>query len=217
MKAFDNTAFNRLPVVGILRGESPERCLHIAGIYQQAGFSTLEVTMNSPGVADTISALRETFPSLNTGAGTVCSSEELDQALTAGAQFIVTPVMNEQIIRHCVAEGVPVFPGAYTPSEIYRAWAAGATAVKIFPATQLGPRYVKDILAPLNDLKLLPTGGVTADNLAEYVRAGAAGLGMGSGLFPKEILGREQAGRLSAHIAGIRELYFQARAELTAQ
>ncbi len=139
------------PIIGILRGYPLEVLLDLVPVYIDSGYHTLEITMNSPSAAKTISTLAETFPELNIGAGTVCHADDLNEALDAGAQFIVMPILNKEVVSLCVRGDVPVFPGAYTPTEIYSAWQLGASAVKVFPASLLGPTYIKEILAPLND------------------------------------------------------------------
>ena len=186
---FSLELFNRIPVVGILRNVPPLTVPTLARYYSEAGLTTLEVTMNSDEALTTITRLVQDFGGkLNIGAGTVCTPEDLDKALAAGAQFIVTPILQEEVIKTCVQEQVPVFPGAYSPTEIYKAWHLGATMVKVFPATKLGASYIKEVLAPMSYLKLLPTGGVALDNFTEFLKAGAAGLGMGSQLFPKQLI-----------------------------
>lgn len=175
--------------MGILRNVPPLTVPTLARYYSEAGLTTLEVTMNSDEALTTITRLVQDFGGkLNIGAGTVCTLEDLDKALAAGAQFIVTPILQEEVIRACVQQQVPVFPGAYSPTEIYKAWHLGATMVKVFPATKLGASYIKEVLAPMSYLKLLPTGGVALDNFTEFLKAGAAGLGMGSQLFPKQLI-----------------------------
>lgn len=161
----------------------------LARYYCEAGLTNLEVTMNSGEAATTITRLVQEFGGrLNIGAGTVCTPEDLDAALAAGAQFIVTPILEETVINACVQRQVPVFPGAYSPTEIYRAWHLGATMVKVFPATRLGAEYIREVLAPMDYLQLLPTGGITVDNFTDFLSAGAAGLGMGSQLFPRQLV-----------------------------
>ena len=187
-KNFNLTLFEKLPVVGILRGMKPEKILKIAELYLKAGYSTLEITMNTAGASEIITELAQKFPELNLGAGTVCNMADLDKALSAGASFVVTPIVDTTIIKSCVNQNIAVFPGALTPTEIYQAWNAGATAVKLFPASKFGPAYLKEVLAPLNHIKILPTGGISADNVASYLTAGAYGLGVGSGLFVKECI-----------------------------
>jgi 2-dehydro-3-deoxyphosphogluconate aldolase/(4S)-4-hydroxy-2-oxoglutarate aldolase len=119
------------------------------------------------------------------GAGTVLNLELLQRALAAGATFIVTPVVNVEVIEECVRRKIPVFPGAYSPTEIMRAWELGATMVKVFPAETLGPSYVKAIKAPLPQVKLMPTGGVDLKTLGAYKKAGADGFGVGGPLFDR--------------------------------
>ena len=178
--------YHQAPIIGIIRNMPKEAIYKIASCYLEAGFYTLEVTMNTKGVLDIIASLRRDFPKLNIGAGTVCSLEDLNNAYNAGAQFIVTPIINEEAIKKSVDMGLPTFPGAYTPTEIYKAWSLGAAAVKVFPATQLGPLYLKNVLAPLNQIKLLPTGGVALHNIKAFFEAGAFGVGMGSSLLEKQ-------------------------------
>lgn len=182
-----------MPLVGILRNIPHNRIEKLASLYHSCGLTTLEITMNSDNATGIISDLIHSFGGqLNIGAGTVCTEKDLDAALSAGAQFIVTPIINEQVINSCVKTGTPIFPGAYTPSEIYRAWSLGAEMVKVFPATRLGPEYIKEVLAPLNQIQLMPTGGVTIDNMSSFFKAGARAVGLGSNLFPKALIENDQ-------------------------
>lgn len=185
---FSLDKFQKIPVVGILRNFPDEAVKRIANEFFRAGLTTLEVTMNSSNAEPMISFLTENYPEMNIGAGTVCEMSDLFKALDAGASFIVTPVVNDEVILFCVNNDIPVFPGAFTPTEIYKAWELGATAVKIFPAAMFGPSYVKEIKGPFNNIKLLPTGGVTLTNIEEFFRNGATGVGMGGTLFKKELI-----------------------------
>jgi len=145
--------------------------------------------LNSPNAEKNIKKLVDRYGHvLNIGAGTVCDITDLEKATAAGANFIVTPIINEDVIKTCVAKKIPIFPGAYTPSEIYKAWSLGATLVKLFPAGDLKPNYIKEVLAPLQQIKLLPTGGINLDNFTSYLIAGAKGVGIGSHLFPKHVI-----------------------------
>ena len=186
--SFSWDLYHTAPIVGIIRGLSVDTIFKITEAYQNAGFHTLEVTMNTNAVTDIIKELRSEFPLLNIGAGTVCTSKDLENALEAGAQFIVTPVIVEEVIKEAVENKIPIFPGAFTPSEIYKAWSLGATAVKVFPATQLGVQYMKDVSAPLDEIKLVPTGGVSIENIKAFFEAGAFGVGMGNSLFKKDLV-----------------------------
>lgn len=196
--------FEQTPVVGILRGYDLSTVLFIAETYLKAEFYTLEVTMNTANATKIISSLRKNFPELNVGAGTVCNLTDLKASLEAGAQFTVTPILNKEVILECTGKKIPIFPGAYTPSEIYRAWTLGATAVKVFPATRLGPQFLKDVLAPLNKIKLLPTGGVDKNNLKDFFDAGAIGVGMGSSLLRKDLIREKDQTGLFNHFRAIK-------------
>lgn len=192
--------FNKAPLVGIIRNVSLEDVKRILPIYREAGLTTVEITMNTPGAADMIRyALENEHYGLNIGAGTVCTKDDLDAALEAGAQFIVTPVLSKKVVKSCVKKGIPVFPGAYTPTEIFNAWSLGASMVKIYPATALGPGYIKDLKAPMNQLKLLPTGGVSLENMEAFLKAGANGLGIGGQLFDKKLIQDKNWDGLKAH------------------
>jgi 2-dehydro-3-deoxyphosphogluconate aldolase/(4S)-4-hydroxy-2-oxoglutarate aldolase len=198
--SFSWELFNKAPLVGIIRNVSPEDLKSILPIYREAGLTTVEITMNTPGATDMIRyAIENEHHGLNIGAGTVCTKEDLDLALEAGAQFIVTPVISKKVIKSCVKKGIPVFPGAFTPTEIYNAWSLGASMVKIYPATSLGPDYIKDLKAPMNQLKLLPTGGVGLENMAAFLKAGANGLGIGGQLFDKDLIKNKNWDGLKAH------------------
>jgi 2-dehydro-3-deoxyphosphogluconate aldolase/(4S)-4-hydroxy-2-oxoglutarate aldolase len=177
-------------------------------LYIQSGFTNIEITMNSPQAPEIIKELVATYQTqLNIGAGTVCTEQDLQVALKAGASYIVTPIVAEKVITGCVRQNVPVFPGAYTPTEIASAWNLGASMVKVFPATTLGAGYIKEVKAPLNEIKLLPTGGVSVHNLADFFRAGADGVGMGSQLFPPAMLKNQDKEGLSSHLAEVCQAY----------
>lgn len=199
-RTFSWELFKKAPLVGIIRNVSPEDVKRILPIYREAGLTTVEITMNTPGATDMIRyALENEHYGLNIGAGTVCTKDDLDAALDAGAQFIVTPVLSKKVVKSCVKKGVPVFPGAYTPTEIFNAWSLGASMVKIYPATALGPGYIKDLKAPMNQLKLLPTGGVSLENMEAFLKAGADGLGIGGQLFDKKLIQDKDWDGLKAH------------------
>jgi 2-dehydro-3-deoxyphosphogluconate aldolase/(4S)-4-hydroxy-2-oxoglutarate aldolase len=178
--------FSELPVVGIVRNITMEDLTSLLPLYQEAGLSTLEITMNTQRAEQMIQYAAERYGSqLNIGAGTVCNLQDLEKALQAGARFIVTPITDEQVIRRCRQKAVPVFAGAFTPAEIYKAWELGADMVKIFPATSLGIQYIKDLKGPFNHIRLMPTGGVNIGNCVDFLNAGVEGLGIGGQLFDR--------------------------------
>jgi 2-dehydro-3-deoxyphosphogluconate aldolase/(4S)-4-hydroxy-2-oxoglutarate aldolase len=184
---FSTELFQRLPIVGILRGLPPEKLRPVLEAVLEGGLANLEITMNTPGAADQICSAREIAgTAANIGAGTVTTLQLLEEALAAGAGFIVTPTIVPAVIARCAQLQTPVFPGAFSPTEIQQAWEMGATMVKIFPADALGPGYLRSLKAPLPHLKLMPTGGVDANNLEAYALAGADAFGVGSPLFRAE-------------------------------
>ncbi|MBB6461958.1 bifunctional 4-hydroxy-2-oxoglutarate aldolase/2-dehydro-3-deoxy-phosphogluconate aldolase [Flammeovirga kamogawensis] len=203
-QVFSWDAFNEAPVVGIMRGVSIETIHRIMPIYSKAGLKTVEITMNTEGAAKIIKEMRHVYPELNVGAGTVCNLDDFFKAVDAGAQFIVTPIVNEDIFTACKKLNIPLFPGALTPTEIYKAWSLGASAVKVFPCSQFGVGYIKDVLAPLNKIKLLPTGGVDKSNIQAFFKAGAVGVGMGGSLFPKDLLVEGKENELEEHFRSIK-------------
>jgi 2-dehydro-3-deoxyphosphogluconate aldolase / (4S)-4-hydroxy-2-oxoglutarate aldolase len=187
MIPFSWNKFDDFPVVGILRGYTLTQTIPLIEVLIEEQWPCIEVTMNTDDAAEQIQKLVQSYGTqINIGAGTVTTMDELDDALNAGANFIVTPIVNLDIIRKCVAADIPVFPGAFSPTEIFTAWEAGATMVKLFPADQLGPAYLKNVKAPLSKVKLLATGGISSDNIGEYINAGASGFGVGSAVFKRE-------------------------------
>ena len=196
---FKADKFDEMPVIGILRNVPLPDIEAILPFYIKAGFTNMEVTMNSTGAEEMIRHLSENYPSLNIGAGTVCDKNDLKRAVKAGASFVVTPVVDEKVIKKCVKWGIPIFPGAFSPLEIYTASKYGATGVKVFPANHLGPSYIKDVLAPFQHLKLYPTGGVNLENISAYFKAGAKGLGMGGTLFLASFLETKDYENLGLH------------------
>jgi 2-dehydro-3-deoxyphosphogluconate aldolase/(4S)-4-hydroxy-2-oxoglutarate aldolase len=184
---FSPELFRQLPIVGILRGLPASRLRSVVEAVCDGGLTNLEITMNTPGAADQIKVAREIAGvALNIGAGTVTDLRLLEEALAAGASFIVTPTVVAPVIERCGQLKVPVFPGAFSPTEIVRAWELGATMVKIFPAEFLGPAYLRSLKAPFPHLKLMPTGGVDVATLDAYAKAGADAFGVGSPLFRAE-------------------------------
>ena len=177
-------------VVAIIRGMVPEICVKLAQAYQEGGIRLVEVTFDQVGdLEDTVTAIRAiraAFPEMHVGAGTVISEAQLDLAIGAGAEFIVTPNCNPAIVRRAKDAGLVTMPGTITPTEMVTAHEAGADYVKVFPARVLGPAYVKDVLAPLKHLKLVAVGGVSPDNAADYLRAGCVGIAASGSLVNKD-------------------------------
>ena len=175
------------PIVGVLRGIKEEHLHVLADTIISAGLKTVEITMNTPHAANLIRKLADVSGgNLLVGAGTVLNRQDLYDALEAGAKFIVTPSIIEQVIEYCYLNSVPVFPGALTPTEIHKAWQMGASMVKVFPASLFGPGYFRDIKAPFNQIELMAVGGVTRGNIAEYFKMGVSAVAFGASIFKKE-------------------------------
>ncbi len=176
--------FRAVPLLGILRGIEAGAVAPLVETAAAAGINSIEITMNTPGAAELIRrAVAAAGDALMIGAGTVLSVDDLAAALDAGASFAVSPVLQPAVVARCVERRVPVFPGALTPQEIHAAWAAGATMVKVFPASCFGPSYLREIRGPFATVELLACGGVNATNLGEYFRQGAAAVAFGSSVF----------------------------------
>ncbi|MBB6429362.1 bifunctional 4-hydroxy-2-oxoglutarate aldolase/2-dehydro-3-deoxy-phosphogluconate aldolase [Algisphaera agarilytica] len=187
------SAVARCPVVGIFRWPEPVDVVPVVRALGAGGLGLVEVTMNTPGVCESIRAVRKARTDEDTGligAGTVLDVESAERAVEAGAEFLVTPTTELPVVQWAVERGVPVLPGAFTPSEALAAWRAGATAVKVFPAEDLGPRYIGNVLAPLDMLRLVPTGHLTLDDLPDYFRAGATAVGVGGTMIDPDLVRR---------------------------
>lgn len=190
--AFSHERFQRLPLVGILRGFRAEQISPTVEACLAGGLTSLEITMNTGGADEQIrAAIDAAGGGMNIGAGTVTSRERLDRALAAGASFIVTPAVIPAVIERCRELDVPVIPGAFTPTEVWQAWDLGATMVKLFPADLGGPGYIKALKGPYPEIKIMATGGVSLETIEGYLQAGADGFGLGGPLFRK---GKVEAG-----------------------
>ncbi|MGH7201594.1 MAG: bifunctional 4-hydroxy-2-oxoglutarate aldolase/2-dehydro-3-deoxy-phosphogluconate aldolase [Planctomycetaceae bacterium] len=174
-------------LVAILRAASGERLPEIARAVFEGGIDILEVTFTVPGAIDVLRQIRaELGERALIGAGTVLDTETARAALLAGADFLVSPTLNLDVIRLCRRYDKLVMPGAFTPTEVLAAWEAGADFVKIFPADVAGPAYLKALRGPLPQVRLMPTGGVTLSTLREFFDAGASAVGLGSALLEQD-------------------------------
>ncbi len=195
-------------VIAIARRLDPTTLPAIAEALAANGIRAFEVTLNSPGAVDSIRLLASGSSSerLLVGAGTVLSIDEAEAALEAGARFLVTPHLDVALVRWAAERGVPILPGAFTPTEILTAWRAGAAAVKLFPASVAGPAFIRDFRGPFPEIPIVPTGGVTVENAAEFLRVGAVAVGLGSWLTgagdPAEV-GRRAAAVVATVVAAV--------------
>jgi 2-dehydro-3-deoxyphosphogluconate aldolase/(4S)-4-hydroxy-2-oxoglutarate aldolase len=174
-------------VVAAIRADSSEKLLDVAKALEAGGAQFIEVTMNTPNALKGIELLANTMGDrVGVGVGTVLDPETCRMAILAGAEYIVTPTLNLQVIAMAKRYSKPIFPGAFTPTEIVTAWEAGADIVKIFPADSVGPGYLKAIHGPLPHIKLMPVGGVSVENCGEFIKAGAAAVTAASCIAPKK-------------------------------
>ena len=173
----------RAGIVAVIRMKDPARLRPVVDAIAEGGVRALEITMTMAGAVELIRTLAPTLPpGFTFGAGTVVDAETVHKVVDAGASFIVSPVFRRTVVEACQARQVASMPGCFTPTEILDAWDAGADVVKVFPATSVGPGYLKDIHGPLPLVKLMPTGGVTLDNAGDWIRAGAVAVGVGTSL-----------------------------------
>lgn len=180
----DIAQFRKLPILGILRAFDEVPVEDFVESIVASGLKTIEIAMNSDSAASLISrAVKSARGRLTIGAGTVLTMDTLKIALGSGATFIVMPVLIEDVTEYCAGHQIPAFPGAMTPREIYNAWQAGATMVKVFPSSVLGPSFIKEVKAPLGDIELLACGGVNADNIKSYFDSGASAVAFGASIF----------------------------------
>jgi len=173
-------------VLGIIRVQDAEGLLRITKALQDGGLDCVEITMTTPGALRAIEAASEKLTGVLMGAGTVLDAATARQAILAGSEFLVTPTVELDVIEMAHRYGKVVIPGAMSPTEILTAWEAGADMVKVFPASVLGPGYLKAVRGPLPQIPLVPTGGITADNAGEFIHAGAAMVCAGGWLVDKK-------------------------------
>jgi len=183
------TRFKQTPLLGILRGVKESMIEPLLEAAISGGLGAIEITMNTKGAAGLIKKMTTLAKGrIPVGAGTVLSMDSMKEALQAGASFIVSPTLVKDVTEYCDKNYIPVFPGAFTPQEIFNAWQAGATMVKVFPAKFFGPDYIKEIKGPLNQIELLACGGVSTDNIGEFFNKGASAAAFGGSVFKQEWL-----------------------------
>lgn len=203
-------ALKNVPVIAILRSRDAGRLAEVSDVLAATGITAIEFTLTTGGAIDALRAYARAKPAdVALGAGTVLDAEMAEAAVAAGATYLITPAMRPAVVEAARRLGVPVIPGALTPSEILATWESGVTAVKVFPAPAVGgPAYLKALLAPLPDIPLIPTGGVEIDDARAYLDAGALAVGLGSPLIGDSCEGgslddlRERAERLVAAVTG---------------
>jgi 2-dehydro-3-deoxyphosphogluconate aldolase/(4S)-4-hydroxy-2-oxoglutarate aldolase len=192
-------------IVAIVRGLAPEYLVRLGHAFEEGGIGLMEVTYNQRApetwkdTAAGIEAVGKEFGDrLLVGAGTVITLEQVRMTYNAGGHYLVTPTTQPEIIRAGKALGLGLYPGAFTPTEILAAYEAGADAVKVFPAGNMGPGYIKAVSAPLSHIPLMAVGGVNEKNAGDYMRAGCVGLGVGGNLVNKEWIQNDEWGKITA-------------------
>lgn len=200
--------FKKLPIMGILRGARAEQMENLTRAVIDSGLKTIEVAVNigdGPALIKKLAGAAK--GGLTIGAGTVLTLECVKTVVDAGATFIVSPVYVPEVVQYCTARSIPVFPGAFTPAEIYKAWQEGASMVKVFPANRFGPAYFKDIKGPFQDIPLLACGGVNTGTIGEYFKNQASGAAFGGSIFKKEWLETGQFDKICSAIRELLEAY----------
>src|SRR5882672_8270336 len=193
-----------LGVVAVIRLKDPAKLRAVVDAIAEGGVGALEVTMTVPRAVDLIRELALTLPAgFLLGAGTVTDPATARAVIDAGASFVVGPVFRPDVIAACHERDVPAMPGCFSPTEILAAHESGADIVKVFPATMLGPQFIRDVRAPLPQVKLMPTGGVTLENAGDWIRAGAVAVGLGSALLDVKAI---DAGRFDVITANARRV-----------
>ena len=183
------TLLKKHRAIAVIRSSEKELAWQMASSVAAGGIQFIEITWNTHKAAELIAQLRSEFPSFSIGTGTLLNLEQLQQAIDCGAQFLFTPHTDVAMIKTAVDAGVPIVPGAFSPTEIVTAWQAGATCVKVFPISALGgATYLKSLQGPLGHIPLIPTGGVTLENAKVFIDAGAIAVGLAGDLFPKHLV-----------------------------
>ncbi|MCX5661109.1 MAG: bifunctional 4-hydroxy-2-oxoglutarate aldolase/2-dehydro-3-deoxy-phosphogluconate aldolase [Planctomycetota bacterium] len=200
-------------LVAVIRADGPDQLVDVCQSLRDGGVDVSEITMTTPGALDAINkATTKLGKDCLIGVGSVLDPETARAAILAGAQFIVAPTLNLEVIAMAHRYSKPVIPGGMTPTEIMSAWQAGADLVKVFPANLFGPGYFRDLLAPMPQLKLTPTGGVDLKTAGDWLKAGASCLGVGSALVKKDLIKARDWKALTSLAAQFVEAVKQGRA-----
>ena len=202
-------------VVAVIRMKDPKRLSKVVMAIREGGVKCIEITMTVPGAVEIIAGMVKSVPAdVLVGAGTVTDKGIANDVIAAGAKFVVSPVFRPEVVAVTKAAGAVAIPGCFTPTEILSAWEAGADIVKVFPATSLGPKYFKDMAGPFPNILLMPTGGVTIDNVGEWVKAGAVAVGIGGDLLDKKAIDDEHYEVLTERAARMVKNFADAKAAL---
>ena len=176
------------PLFAVIRGLDPDKLIKTIDALIKGGVKIIEITMDSKYSLDMLKVANSYVDNKNiaVGAGTVLNTKTTKSAITAGSDFIVSPVLNTDVIEVSKEYNKIVIPGVMTPTEIMKAWDTGADFVKVFPAKTVGPQFIKSVKGPLSQVEIIPTGGINLDNVEDFIKAGSAAVGVGSSLISKE-------------------------------
>jgi 2-dehydro-3-deoxyphosphogluconate aldolase/(4S)-4-hydroxy-2-oxoglutarate aldolase len=202
-------------VVAVMRGVDRESVVDLGEALRAGGVTAMEVTAETPGAEEMIATLADRFAdddAVAVGAGTVLDTETARAVVSAGAEFVVSPTLDGDVVELCNRYGVVSAPGVFTPAEALTAYEAGADVVKVFPAKTGGPGHVSAIKGPLGQIPIVPTGGVGPDNAADYIEAGAAAVGVGSALISDEVVAQGEFAAVEATARELVEVVQAARA-----
>jgi 2-dehydro-3-deoxyphosphogluconate aldolase/(4S)-4-hydroxy-2-oxoglutarate aldolase len=199
-------------VIAIVRLDDYSNAVELVGALLAGGIDVVEFTYTNPAAGSAIEAVKAAHgDSVLAGAGTVLDPETCRAAILQGADLIVTPTVNIEVIRMCQRYSIPTVIGAFTPTEILTAWESGATFVKVFPASAVGARYLKDVRGPLPQVRLIPTGGVSAENAGDFIRAGARAVALGSNLVDAQSVASKDWATITSRAQAAVEAVRQAR------
>jgi len=204
----DLNKFKQLPIMGIVRGITCDNLKPLLDTVINSGLKTLEITLNTPDAFSLIKQAKQIVgDNICLGAGTVISVDQARVAVNSGATFLVSPVCQPELASYCKENSIAFFPGAFTPSEIFKAWELGAAMVKVFPAKFFGPDYFKEIKAPLQDIELLACGGVNSDNIDSFFVNRASAVAFGGSIFSKDLMEKGEWSTIQKNIEKLIEAY----------
>ena len=212
LRAETANSIRKSGIVAVVRTREPDRVTAIAEALIEGGCTAIEITTTVPGAVDVLRTLSGALGNrVVLGAGTVLDSETARRVIDAGARFVLSPIFRPELLRLCHDNDVAVAPGCFSPTEIFDAWESGADFVNVFPAAALGPAYFRSLRGPLPFLPILPTGGVTLDNVADWINAGAVALGVHTALLDPQAISNGHYGVLTARASAFLAAVKQAR------
>lgn len=201
------TAVSASGIVAVLRADAAEDYAPVCRALVAGGVTAIELTLTTPRTIETVATLRADIPEACIGVGTVLDEASLSAAISQGAEFIVTPIADIGLVRACTAQGIPIIPGALSPTEAHAMWQGGASAVKLFPAGTVGPGYIAQLQGPFPGIRIMPSGGVSEESIGSWIAAGAASVSMGSPLLGDAFGGGDLealSGRAAAAVEAVR-------------